>query len=328
MKIWSPAKPRYFVCSKHFVADTLRRCACWNSTSRRSISSNSNPFYKEPTKQVNSQRLLKPTLPIQCRGLSQGHSKRQLKEAQYAQHQDFSGQPDGSLYQHHRPTNLLQKGVLALGSAAMAFVDPTRSDMVATLGEVTGQKALERMRLKMLNDPEGIRVLTDRPIIDSTVLDLKLLSELPVNTFGRCYADFMISNGITSDTRDAVQFVDDAELAYVMKRYRQVHDMFHTLLGLPSISVPSELGVKWFEAVHLGLPMSMLSALAGPFSTIGKLPVSADQRAQILQMIPWAAHNGMNARFLMNVYFEEKMEMDLDELRKELNIIPAPFVLL
>ena len=29
-----------------------------------------------------------------------------------------------------------------------------------------------------------------------------------------------------------VKFVDDTELAYVMQRYREVHDFVHTLAGL------------------------------------------------------------------------------------------------
>lgn len=30
------------------------------------------------------------------------------------------------------------------------------------------------------------------------------------------------------------KFVDDEELAYVIQRYREVHDLMHTLLGMPT----------------------------------------------------------------------------------------------
>ena len=36
---------------------------------------------------------------------------------------------------------------------------------------------------------------------------------------------------MTPDTRLAVRIVDDEELAYVMQRYREVHDLMHTVLG-------------------------------------------------------------------------------------------------
>jgi len=39
---------------------------------------------------------------------------------------------------------------------------------------------------------------------------------------------------VTPDSRSQVQFVDDVELAYVVQRYREVHDLFHTLLGMPT----------------------------------------------------------------------------------------------
>lgn len=37
---------------------------------------------------------------------------------------------------------------------------------------------------------------------------------------------------ITPDSRMQVRFVDDADLAYVMQRYRETHDFVHLLLGM------------------------------------------------------------------------------------------------
>lgn len=31
-----------------------------------------------------------------------------------------------------------------------------------------------------------------------------------------------------------VQFVDDVELAYVVQRYREAHDLVHTILQMPT----------------------------------------------------------------------------------------------
>lgn len=39
---------------------------------------------------------------------------------------------------------------------------------------------------------------------------------------------------VTPDTRAEVKFIDDEELAYVMQRYREVHDLMHTVLGMPT----------------------------------------------------------------------------------------------
>lgn len=42
------------------------------------------------------------------------------------------------------------------------------------------------------------------------------------------------SQHVTPDSRADVKFVDNEELAYVMQRYREVHDLLHTLLGMPT----------------------------------------------------------------------------------------------
>ena len=59
------------------------------------------------------------------------------------------GDSGAPLYPHHVPTNVLQKLVLAGGSAALALSDPWRADMVAVNGEVTGLPALRHMYHKV-----------------------------------------------------------------------------------------------------------------------------------------------------------------------------------
>ena len=50
---------------------------------------------------------------------------------------------------------------------------------------------------------------------------------------------------VTPDSRRDVVFVDDTDLAYVMQRYREVHDLMHTLLGMPTnINSPSNQTVQ------------------------------------------------------------------------------------
>ena len=68
---------------------------------------------------------------------------------------------------------------------------------------------------------------------------------------------------VTPDSRYPVQFVDDVQLLFVMQRYREVHDLFHTLLGMPT-NMLGEVVVKWVEGIQLGLPLGILGGLAGP----------------------------------------------------------------
>lgn len=75
---------------------------------------------------------------------------------------------------------------------------------------------------------------------------------------------FLIMNqNVTPDTRRPVHFVDDSEIAYIIQRYREVHDLNHTLLGMPT-NMLGEVSVKWVEAMQTGLPMCVAGALLGP----------------------------------------------------------------
>lgn len=222
------------------------------------------------------------------------------------------------LYRTHIPTSPVQKALLAAGSGVAALLDPYRHDMVAVLGETTGELALRRLRDRMRGDPEGYQILQERPRIRVSTLDLERLGAMPDGSFGREYLRFLDENGVTPDSRADVKFVDDEELAFVIQRYREVHDLMHTLLGMPT-NMLGEVVVKWFEAVQTGLPMCILGAVLGP------LRLSA-RRLQLLTatLIPWALRNGMNAHCLLNVYYEQRWEQSLESLREELGIEPPP----
>nr|XP_043867714.1 ubiquinone biosynthesis protein COQ4 homolog, mitochondrial isoform X3 [Solea senegalensis] len=138
------------------------------------------------------------------------------------------------LYPGHIPTTPIQKALLAVGSGVAALQNPYRHDMVAVLGETTGHLALINLRDRMRNDPEGYTILMERPRIRLSTLDLSKMSSLPDGSFGREYFRFLEDNHVTPDSRADVKFVDNEELAYVIQRYREVHDLLHTLLGMPT----------------------------------------------------------------------------------------------
>lgn len=223
------------------------------------------------------------------------------------------------LYPHHIPTNTLQKLLLSAGSAAISLYDPYRHDMIAVLGETTGTLALQKLRDRMSADPEGAQILQERPRIRMSNLDIETFRELPDGTFGREYVRFLDDNSVTPDTRMPVKFVDDEELAYVAQRYREVHDLMHTLLGMPT-NMLGEVVVKWFEAVQTGLPMCMLGAVFGP------LRLSARRKKKLIELVPWAVQSGRNARCVLNCYYEKRWEQTVESLREEIGVLPPPTI--
>lgn len=222
------------------------------------------------------------------------------------------------LYPGHVPTTCGQKALLALSSSVLAMIDPRRADEVARFGEVTAGPSLRLMRDKMMKSPSGRAILKDRPCVRS-VVNLPALSCLPEDTFGHSYARFMMDRSLTPESRTPVRYVDDEELAYVMKRYRDVHDFWHVLFGVSSISVVAEIGLKWVEMLHTGLPMTALASLVAP----SRLPFS--QQAHLVQhVLPWALRNARagGEGGLMSVHYEAHFEEPLEDFRASLDILP------
>ncbi|KAK4908811.1 Ubiquinone biosynthesis protein, partial [Elasticomyces elasticus] len=171
--------------------------------------------------------------------------------------------------------------------------------MITALGEATAQPFfITRLRDQMLADPTGRRILRDRPRITSKTMSLEYLRTLPADTVGRTYAEWLDREGVTPDTRDQVRYIDDEECAYVMQRYRECHDFYHALTGLP-VFVEGEVGLKAFEFANLGLPMTAMSLAA-----ILRLK-AAERRRMFQTYLPWALKNGWKARSVINVYWEE-----------------------
>ncbi|KAF8340325.1 coenzyme Q biosynthesis protein Coq4-domain-containing protein [Cantharellus anzutake] len=221
-------------------------------------------------------------------------------------------------YPGHVPLNWFENAFLAAGSAVMGLVSPNRGDMIAALGETTAGPSLPRLRDVMLKDPEGRRILKDRPRINSDTIDLDALSKLPENSFGRAYSDWLNRCGVTPDTREPVHYISDPELAFVMQRYRECHDFYHTICSMP-VSVTYELALKFFEFANLGLPVAGISAAFGP------LRLSSKQRARLYSdYVPWALRCGSSSNCLISIYWEERWGQDIGELKEELGIWDPP----
>lgn len=144
--------------------------------------------------------------------------------------------------------------------------------------------------------------------------------DLPANTFGAAYARFMGSRNFSPDDRPPVRFMDTDELAYVAMRAREVHDFWHTLFDLPT-NLIGETALKLIEFEQMGLPMCLLSVIGGTARFNEK------QRKLFYQhYFPWAIRAGMQSTDLMCVYYEQHFHEDLEDVRRKLQIVPAPTV--
>ena len=139
----------------------------------------------------------------------------------------------------------------------------------------------------------------------------------------------MSSHGYDSEDRPPVSYVDDESHAYVLLRYRQCHDFYHVLYGLPP-DVLGEVALKAIEVLEFRLGGAALQALGG-----AGLVLAAEERRTLLEVyVPWFVRlaadkdkrdrEGGEGGGLISVFFERELETDLDELRRRLYITPVP----
>ncbi|QPH17573.1 Ubiquinone biosynthesis protein [Epichloe festucae Fl1] len=221
-------------------------------------------------------------------------------------------------YPGHVPLTKMERLSMAIGSSAMALINPYRADLVATVGESTATPYfIHRLRDAMLADPTGRRILRLRPRITSETLSPSYLRSLPGNTVGRAYASWLDREGVSPDTRDQTRYIDDEECAYVMQRYRECHDFYHAVTGLPIVR-EGEVALKAFEWANTCLPMPGLSMFAAA-------TMKAQERRRFWSIyLPWALRNGSRSKEIINVFWEEQLERDVEELRNELGIERPP----
>lgn len=211
----------------------------------------------------------------------------------------------------------LGRAALAATSAVFALRNPARADLVAAVGDLTSGPVLRHLRHRMSSTADGRDMLnTLHPLRFPEFGSISLISmrDLPDGSLGREYARFMDSRGFKPESRAAVRFVDDPVDAWLLQRYRDVHDLWHVLTGMPT-TVLGELAQKWFEAAQTGLPVAVMSALVGPLRL-----KSEDRRVLMTQLVPWAVRCGRRAPDLLAIKYEKRLEDDVDGLRKEWEI--------
>ena len=103
-----------------------------------------------------------------------------------------------------------------------------------------------------------------------------------------------------------------------MQRYRECHDLYHCICSMP-VTLTYELALKAFEFANLGLPMTLFAFILGP------VRLSPTQRTRLYgEYLPWAIKCGSSARSLITVYWEERWEQNVEELKKELGLWDPP----
>ncbi|GMT32335.1 hypothetical protein PFISCL1PPCAC_23632, partial [Pristionchus fissidentatus] len=203
------------------------------------------------------------------------------------------------------------------GSGLAAIMNPARGDMVAAMGETTAiQPVLQNIKTRMEKDDTGREILRLKPRISEKSINKNRLLKLPDGTFGREYARFLDNLNTSPDNRPLVKYIDDEDVLYVMRRYRETHDFTHILLEMKT-NMLGEVTVKYFEALQLGLPMAIMGSVFG-----GARLLTNNRRDLVTRNIPWVFDQAMNARLFISFDWENHFDVSITELQKILNVTP------
>jgi ubiquinone biosynthesis protein COQ4 len=194
--------------------------------------------------------------------------------------------------------------------------DSTRTHEIHRVEEITGRPRYRHLLAELTSDPEGRRILDERPELSSEQVDFAALRAMAPTTLGGAYVRHLDDNGITADYQAAAtRHVEDEEMAYLMRRFRQTHDVWHALLGL-GIAGHEEVIIHAFSWGQLRLPVS---AMVVGFGTIKHILM--ERRWDTLRhSLAEAYQVGRDAAPLIKVIWEDQWADPIDQVRARYDV--------
>jgi ubiquinone biosynthesis protein COQ4 len=202
--------------------------------------------------------------------------------------------------------------------------NPDRTELVFELFDTAGGGGFERSFQRFAADPEGQRLLRERPSLVDAMADSQALAALPDGSFGRVYLDFarardFAANGlveINHETNEENGQNDDPHRAYYGDRVTAMHDLWHVLTdyGTDEAGEGTLLAFSLAQIPSRGfLLLVMLSASV--------LPMAPLFRCQRHLLEAW--RRGRRAARLDRARYEDLLPLPLDVVRRQLGIQAA-----
>ena len=212
----------------------------------------------------------------------------------------------------------VKDGFRVAQAVVRVMADSTRTDEIHRTEEITARPRLRELLAEYAQTDEGRRIMALRPELRSDLVDYDALRKLPEDTLGGAYVHHLDSNGITADYQaQPTQYCDDPDIAYLVRRFRQTHDVWHALLGL-GITGHEEVIVHWFTYGQLRLPHSVMIMLFGTLKH-----VVLERRWPIMRHTLGEAYRaGREAKPLLAVVWEDHWAEPIADVRQDYGIHP------
>lgn len=160
----------------------------------------------------------------------------------------------------------------------------------------------------------GRALLAERPTLQKGAVDLAALAQLPEGTVGRAFAAYFEQNKIEPFS---TPYEIRNEVDYLIKWYRETHDLHHVLTGY-AIDAVGEMEVQAFALGNLGFRVSMMILCFAALLRPHNLP----PMWKYWDRLKVAYRRGKASENLFTVRYEQHFEATVESLRAKLRIPP------
>ncbi len=241
--------------------------------------------------------------------------------SQVAGGRDFLQLP---LFDERRP-QLRLRPAKALHHFRELLKDKERTEEVFSIFEALPWRDLRKAGERFLTSERGLDTRVREPHLPTILDDHAALRRMPEGSLAHAYCDFMEREGLTAQglVEEFDRFAHDKpkyndQFQWYMNRMRDVHDMLHVLTGYGRDAL-GEACVLAFTYSQQPSPAHLfIGYMAG--LNIGKQVKSS---APVLRAIREAQGLGKACPRIAELAITELLPMQLDEVRRKLNITPA-----
>jgi len=192
--------------------------------------------------------------------------------------------------------------------------DPDDTTQVFLLYVSLNAGSLPDVLRRFAAEPDGPRLMAEKPALDSRSIDFDHLASLPADTLGVAFARHMRENGLSPDVFQSPEGVPP-EVAFLIQRLRQSHDLWHVVTGYGT-DVVDELALQAFTYGQIRSPGPLI------LSTVGALRWGL-RDPQVIKRVREGYRRGCDARPLCALPWELLWETPLTDLRARLGVVPA-----
>lgn len=213
----------------------------------------------------------------------------------------------------------LTDSFLIARAIARTLRDSNQTQEIHRVEEISGRRRYRQFLRRTAGREDIAALLRDQPELSEKTVDYAALRALPQNTLGYLYARHLNVHGLSADSQATrTRYIDEPDIAYLMKRFRQTHDVWHALLDL-GVQGHEEVIIHAFSWGQLRLPVSALVVLFGSLKHI-----VIERRWRALRRGLWEAYeSGRDADLLLPVHWEQMWEHPIADVRSRYNVRPC-----